>query len=271
MYPTLYFGVRIDQAASQQGYRVEWIERLEQVAPEDPGARSQQLAEHLEGPGAALLEKLTRWQPALLIFDLNNGQIPWRQWVPMLKSVPATRRTPLLCFGSHVDGESLRTAQEAGADAVFARSQFYNSLPELIRKWVFQPDLAAIASACQQPLSELAKQGLELFNNGEYFEAHEFLEKAWNEEQSPGRELYQAILQVSVAYLQIERKNYRGALKMFLRMRQWLNPLPDRCRGVDVSRLRTDSEQVYAALISLGAEQIANFDTRLFQPVWYDQ
>jgi hypothetical protein len=48
-------------------------------------------------------------------------------------------------------------------------------------------------------------------------------------------EVYRAVLQVAVAYFQIERGNYNGAAKMFLRLRQWIDPLPDYCRGIDIA------------------------------------
>ena len=69
-------------------------------------------------------------------------------------------------------------------------------------------------------------------------EAHDLFERAWMEDESPGRELYRAILQVAVAYYQISRGNYNGAAKMFLRMRQWIDPLPDFCRGFNVAQLQ---------------------------------
>jgi predicted metal-dependent hydrolase len=112
---------------------------------------------------------------------------------------------------------------------------------------------------------------LQQFNRGEYFAAHETLEEAWNDDDTPGRELYRAVLQVAVAYLQIERKNYRGAIKMFLRLRQWIDPLPDICRGVDVAQLRRDAEEIYAELIQLGPERIDEFDTQLIHQVIYTQ
>ena len=265
----VFFQVKIDQAAEGLGYRVEWVEQAEQL--ESPGGElpARQLAEHLVGPGAALLDRLTLWQPALILVDLNNADIPWREWVSLIKSVPATRRIPLVCFGSHVDAGSLSAARERGADAVMPRSQFSAALPEVIRKYARLPDTAAIESACQQDLSAKALRGLEEFNRGEYFQAHESLEEAWNEDLTAGRELYRAILQVAVAYLQIERKNYNGAVKMFLRLRQWITPLPAECRGVDIARLKDDAQQVYERLIALGPENMAEYDPGLIQPVRY--
>lgn len=265
----LIFAVRIEEAARRLNFHVRWIEDAAQIAAPDLTAPARQFAEHLEGPGAALIECLTAWSPALIIFDLGNPAIPWRQWLPLLKSVPATRRIPALCYGSHVDGATMRAAQERGADAVLARSRFIQDLPGLIQQYARLPDLPALQSACQEPLSELALHGLALFNQGQYFQAHEVLEEAWNEDQSVGRELYRAVLQVAVAYLQIERRNYNGAAKMFLRLRQWIDPLPDQCRGVDVARLRQDAQAAHAHLLALGREQIADFDRRFLAPVHY--
>ena len=71
------------------------------------------------------------------------------------------------------------------------------------------PERLVLEQACDAPLPELALQGLQLYNQGEYFEAHEALEAAWRQDQTAGRELYQGVLQVGIAYLQIERGNYR--------------------------------------------------------------
>jgi len=50
----------------------------------------------------------------------------------------------------------------------------------------------------------------------------------------PGAELYRVILQVGIAYYQIERANYWGAHKMFMRPCSGFAPIPDRCQGIDV-------------------------------------
>ena len=265
----LMFSVKIESVAERLNYSIRWIESAEQLAPGEfvsPGNP----AEHLSGSGMALVDQLTRWHPALILIDLGNPAVPWRDWLPMLKTVPATRRIPVICFGSHVDVDTLKYARSCGAEAVLARSRFVKDLPDLILRYARVPDYPAIAAACAQPLSRLALRGLEDFNRGSYFEAHEFLEEAWNEDQSAGRDLYRAILQVAVAYLQIERGNFKGAVKIFFRMRQWIDPLPDECRGIDIARLKADAEQVRQALIALGPDKIQDFDPNLFKPVVYE-
>jgi predicted metal-dependent hydrolase len=266
----LFFTVKIDYVASRLGYRVRWIERAGDVAPADEAtdqAVRYQLAEPLRGQVAAFVHLLVEQQPALIIVDLNNSEVPWERWIAAAKSSPATRRTPVIAFGAHMDVATQKRARDAGADAVLAKSRFVEALPELVQKYARLPDREAIAAACEGSLSPLAVHGLELFNAGEYFEAHEELEHAWNQEPGPARELYRAVLQVAVAYLQITRGNYSGAMKMFLRVRQWIDPLPEVCRGVQVGKLRRQAQRVREAVEQLGPEHLADLDRSLMAPV----
>lgn len=267
----LMFIPRIENAASALGFEVVWIGGDEQLGAEvfSEGSDIRQFAEHVQGRGAELLEQITRLKPVLIIFDMGNERVQWERWLAMVRSAPATRRIPAIAFGPHVDVQAFESARERGAQAVYARSRFMQQTEKIIAKHAALIDFDAIRHACQAPLSELAIKGIELFNQGEYFEAHEELELAWNEDETPGRELYRAILQIAVAYLQIERRNYRGAYKMFLRARQWIDPLPAFCRGVDVEQLRQDAAAAWDQLLSLGAERINEFDPQLFKQVHY--
>jgi predicted metal-dependent hydrolase len=133
----------------------------------------------------------------------------------------------------------------------------------------FQPTPDEINCACEGDLPPLVRSGLELFNRGEYFEAHELLEEAWREEPGPVRELYRGILQISVAYYHLLRGNYTGASKMFLRSRTWLGPFPDQCCGIDLARFRQDYRQVEDQLHLLGPDEIRKFNRGLLKPIAY--
>ena len=263
----LMFNVQIESVVQRLDYQMRWIERPSDLAPADPDAPAESPGELLHGQGGALFSQLSKWQPVLLIFDLNNEQIPWRHWIASLKSSPATRRIPILCFGSHVDTDTLVAAKEMGADTVVARSRFSSAMPDLIRQNSRRKDIAALEETWSLPLADLARQGIEMFNNGHYYECHDFLEEAWMADESAGRDLYRGILQVGIAYYQIERGNYRGALKMLLRVRQWLDPLPAICRQVNIARLREDVERVQQALEKLGPEEFSAIDRALFRPI----
>ena len=265
----LNFEVRIESAAQKNGFQVKVIETADQVAPPDQKDLEVQFAEPLEGRGAVLLDKITQWHPALIIFDLGNDFIPWEDWIRLISSVSATRRIPIICFGPHVEIEKMQAAKKAGAKEVVARSRFVSQLPDLLLINAMKTDWAEMDDVCQEHLSYFAKRGLEKFNRGEYFKAHDLLEKAWIEDESPGRELYRAILQVAVAYYQVLQGNYNGAAKMFLRLRQWIDPLPELCRGVNVAQIRTEARIVHKAVLNLGPEGIDEFDQSLLKPVQF--
>jgi predicted metal-dependent hydrolase len=271
MINNLMLSTRVEAAAAKLGYESVWIEDESKLGPDivHEGAVHRQLAEHVEGRGAVLLDLITQLRPVLIIFDLGNQEIQWERWLALVKSVPATRRIPVVAFGPHVDKLAFESARERGADAVFARSYFMKHTEKVIQEHVSLVDQEAIVEACQMPLSSLAIKGLELFNQREYFAAHEELELAWNEDETPGRELYRGILQIAVAYLQVQRKNFRGAYKMFLRARQWIDPLPDICRGVNVAQLRQDAKKVREHLLALGPEGIGGIDMDLFTEIHY--
>ncbi|HZD09782.1 MAG TPA: DUF309 domain-containing protein [Candidatus Binatia bacterium] len=263
----LFFSVKLRNVARNLGYEVQWIERATDLAPADPGAPYDSPGELLHGQGGVLFSKLSQWQPVLLIFDLNNDEIPWRHWMASLKSSPATRRIPIVSFGSHVETGTLQDARKMGSDVVVGRSRFSSALPELLRQNVREADREALEETCEQPLADLAVKGIEMFNQGNYYRCHDFLEEAWMKDDSEGRDLYRGMLQVGIAYYQIERDNYRGALKMLLRVQQWLDPLPEVCRGVNVARLREDVQRVHDALTTLGPERMGELDRDLFRPI----
>lgn len=265
----LNFSVRIESAAEMQGFEVKLIETAEQIAPAEEDSPGRQLAEPLWGRSGVLLDKITRWHPALIIFDLGNESIPSVDWITLITSGPATRGLPVLCYGSHVDTDTLQAAKRAGANEVVARSRFVTNLPELILKHAKVIDLDALKATCDEPLAHFALKGLEKFNRGEYFEAHDLLEIAWMEDQTPGRDLYRAILQVAVAYYQILRGNYTGAAKMFLRVRKWIDPLPGICRGINIGKLRQEVRLINQELIALGPEKITEIDPGMMQPIEY--
>lgn len=126
-------------------------------------------------------------------------------------------------------------------------------------------------SDCTGALHPRAREGLRLFDEGEYFEAHEALEDAWNAEDDDAKRLYRGILQVAVTYLHITRGNYNGAVKVHARSRKWLAGLPAVCKGVGVEELRRDAEKVIEAIQNLGPERIGEFDPALLKPVKWEE
>ncbi len=124
---------------------------------------------------------------------------------------------------------------------------------------------------CNGTLHPRAREGLILFNEGKYFEAHEELEAAWRDERGKVRELYQGILEAGVTYLHITRGNYAGAMKVYGRSMKWLRQWPETCRGVEVGHLRNDLDSAIEEVKRLGEKRIAEFNRGLLKPIiWKD-
>ena len=249
----LFFLPRIEDAATALGFRYQVIEKGEQLGMQgDSILREVPLTEPLQGPDAALIRYLVDERPALIIVDTAHQSIPWNKWVRIIKTSAATLRIPIIAFGAHVFREALADAKEAGADLTITRGQLETSISDLLTEWSRFPDQNAILSICAEELSDEGKQGVQLIHKGEYYKAHEILELAWQNSVRAEAYLIRSLLQVSVIYLHIQRGNLRGTMKMLLRVKEWLEPLPSRCQGIDVEALRKNLDELRATLDESG-------------------
>lgn len=203
---------------------------------------------------------------ALIVVD--GDREGWAYWTATPKSSPATRRIPVFVI-SNADAVRAQ-AVPTGADISLTVPEFVKNAAKLVRDFARVVDPARaeqLDCECDESLPELAQQGVEKFNAGEFYKQHDLFEELWMETEGPVRDLYRAILQVGVAYYQVQRGNHRGARKMLLRSVQWLSILPDTCQGVDVKALREDAARVRAELERLPEDRIGEFDQSLLQPV----
>lgn len=204
-------------------------------------------------------------RPVALAF-VDGAHEDWRSALLAAKNNAATRRIPV-CFASDNRGQRAESI-DCGANLALSWGDLAGRIDQIISEMARIPDpalLARLECECAQPLPELAVEGARQFNSGEYYRQHDLFEAQWVKTAGPVRDLYRAILQIGVAYYQIERGNYRGALKMLQRSVQWLHLLPDSCQGVDVEQLRRDSFAVRAELQRLGPEGLDDLDRRLLK------
>ena len=212
----------------------------------------------------AFVNAIDRYFPVLALVDLQTPG-DWGLAITRTKMRPHSRQIPLYAFGSHVDGASLHAARKAGADHAWARSKLMAELVTVVEQHLHPP--VEYLDGWDDKLSDLARRGLQDFNQSEYFEQHEHLEAAWLAEPRPIRLMYQGILQIGVAFLQIQRGNWMGALKMFRRGLPRLRTLPPVCQGVNIAALRTAAEAIHAEVTALGPDRLAEFDQRRFPQI----
>lgn len=219
-------------------------------------------------PAAALdayFNQVMDLRPVLIIV---SAEADWQLRLTLPKISPATRRIPMLFLSD----EALERAEAPlhGADYNLSLAEFLAKPLDYLSEYARIPDPAMLEQLdcdCQEALPPLAQEGIRKFNEGEYYQQHDLFEEQWMATTSPVRDLYRAILQVGIAYFQIERGNYRGALKMLQRSVQWLMLLPDTCQGVNIKKLREDSFRVRAELERLGEDGLAELDKSLLKKV----
>lgn len=81
---------------------------------------------------------------------------------------------------------------------------------------------------------ELFELGVHLFNEREYFECHEVLEKLWNLQTDPDKQFTQGLIQIAVALYHRERDNKVGAEKLLKRGLQRIQPFAPKYSELDI-------------------------------------
>jgi uncharacterized protein len=109
-------------------------------------------------------------------------------------------------------------------------------------------------------------QGIDEFNRGLFFECHETLEAIWLEEHGDDRLFYQGIIQVAAGYYKLEQGVLIGAIKLWQRGLEKLEPYGPEHLGVDLASLveptkenlvKAEAAERQAVAVELCAPQIA--------------
>ena len=90
-------------------------------------------------------------------------------------------------------------------------------------------------------------RGVDLFNRGEFFDAHEVVEDLWNDTHGPGRDLLKGFIQAAVACEHHRRGNGRGRRSVGATAAGHLGKDPPEAGGLDVAGLLRGLETFLAA------------------------
>lgn len=96
--------------------------------------------------------------------------------------------------------------------------------------------------------SELYFRGIDLFNQGEFFEAHEVLEDVWRQALAADKPFLQGLIQISVAFVHHSRGNVLGACSLLARGCRNLSGYPAYHRGMQVQSFIASAEKWRSAL-----------------------
>ena len=92
------------------------------------------------------------------------------------------------------------------------------------------------------------RRGLELFNKGEFFDAHEVLEDVWRAAPAAEKKFLQGLIQVAVGLHHYSRGNRVGARSLLARAHRNLSGYSAQHGGIDLAGLRTEVERWAGAL-----------------------
>ncbi len=117
----LFFLAKIQETGRKMNVKVEFVKT------------EKDLADRLKSNGEE--------KPSLIIFDLNNVNAKPLTLIPKLKS--KLKKTSIIGFLSHVQGDLKQKAHEVGCDMVLPRSAFSQNLPQLLRRHGASEDVDA--------------------------------------------------------------------------------------------------------------------------------
>lgn len=106
-------------------------------------------------------------------------------------------------------------------------------------------------------------QGVEQFNQQEYYACHDTLEALWIDAVEPQKRFYQGVLQIAVACHHLLNLNWRGAVILLGEGIGRLRDFQPDYEGIDVTSLVMQSAQLLQALQQTGQEQVADFVNQL--------
>lgn len=93
-------------------------------------------------------------------------------------------------------------------------------------------------------------KGIEFFNECEFFEAHETWEELWTEYRGEARKYYQGLIQVAVALHHFGNGNIRGARKVYITSRKYLEEYPSTYQALDLEAFLKQYETCFAEVLA---------------------
>ena len=102
-------------------------------------------------------------------------------------------------------------------------------------------------------------QGVEQFNQGQFYACHDTLEALWIEASEPQKTFYQGILQIAVAFYHLGNSNWRGAVILLGEGINRLQRYPPTYAEIDLDELLASSAALLTALQQAGPEKISDW------------
>ncbi len=92
-------------------------------------------------------------------------------------------------------------------------------------------------------------EGIQLFNDCEYFEAHDIWEELWADYHGPSRDFYKGLIQVAVCLYHFGNENIRGAKKLYQSSRKYLGTYRPRHLGLDLDKFISELDACCSEIV----------------------
>src|SRR5262245_852897 len=92
--------------------------------------------------------------------------------------------------------------------------------------------------------------GIVVFNDHDFFEAHEIWESLWLDCAGPERRFYQGLIQAAVALYHFGNSNVRGASKLFHSSRKYMEAYGVKYLGLDIPAFWRQMEHCFAEVLA---------------------
>ena len=99
-------------------------------------------------------------------------------------------------------------------------------------------------------------QGVEQFNQGEFYACHDTFEALWTEAHEPDRTFYQGLLQIAVGLYHLSNHNWQGAATLLGEANGRLRPYDEDYGGVNLNPVREQAKAIWLLLHSEGKERV---------------
>jgi uncharacterized protein len=96
----------------------------------------------------------------------------------------------------------------------------------------------------------LYAEGTRNFNDCDFFEAHETWEELWTEYRGPARRYFQGLIQAAVALHHFGNGNIRGAKKVYVSSRSYLDDFRPTYMGLDLEAFLNQYERCFAEVLA---------------------
>ncbi len=108
-------------------------------------------------------------------------------------------------------------------------------------------------------MNKLLIEGIEAFNKGKYYDAHEFWEDIWTDFHIPDKLFIQGLIQYTVGFFHIQNDNLRGAKNMFKKCRPKIEKFIENDRKIDTESIIISLDNAESQLIKINHAKEFNF------------